>query len=94
MIKTSQDILGLVGAAMSSSDVICKDKSDFSVDFWELDTGLLGELAQKLVNYRTILKISGDFSFEVEKSDAFRDYLREAKTYNWPIQFVGESNHK
>ncbi|GAA0464918.1 hypothetical protein GCM10009096_01790 [Parasphingorhabdus litoris] len=94
MIQTSEEILGLIEEAMSSTGMIYKCKSDFSADFWVLDTGLLGELEQKLVNYQSAIQISGDFSSEVGNSDAFRDYLREAKTYDRPIQFVDESNHK
>jgi len=40
-------------------------------------SGVLGELTQKFVNYRIRLVVLGDVTEYTEKSEAFRDYVRE-----------------
>jgi len=39
---------------------------------------MLGELAQKLVNYRLTLTLTGDFGTELATSRALRDFFRES----------------
>ncbi|MBV7409489.1 DUF4180 domain-containing protein [Maritimibacter sp. DP1N21-5] len=79
MIETKNDIADLVGnAAFSEVAALAMDKSDFAPAFWDLRSGLLGELAQKLVNYRLTLTLTGDFSQELAASRAFRDFIRES----------------
>lgn len=55
-------------------------------DFFDLKTGLAGEILQKFSNYRMKLAIIGDFT-EV-KSKALRDFIRESNTRG-TINFVG-----
>ena len=85
MIKTAQDIHDLIGEYLFSEGDIVRDKCDFTPDFWNLRTGLLGELSQKLVNYRLRLTLTGDFSEEIQNSNAFRDYVCELLARNGPI---------
>ncbi|QQA44856.1 DUF4180 domain-containing protein [Pelagovum pacificum] len=81
MIASSRDIGDLIGAGFSAPDGhLSRDKSDFSPEFWDLRTGLLGELAQKLVNYRMYLTLTGDFSEELAGSRALRDVFQESGT--------------
>jgi hypothetical protein len=47
-------------------------------DFFNLRTGLAGELLQKLVNYRLKLAIAGDISEHLEKSEALKALVRES----------------
>ena len=88
MIETHRDIQDLIGDGLSSAEAIRREKADFAPDFWDLRTGLLGELAQKLVNYRLSLILSGDFTPETTRSRAFRDYVRELIRAGGPIRFA------
>ena len=47
-------------------------------DFFNLRTGLAGELLQKLVNYHLKLAIVGDISAHLEKSEALKALVRES----------------
>jgi hypothetical protein len=47
-------------------------------DFFDLRTGLAGEVGQKFANYRMPLVIIGDLTQWTARSRAFRDYVREA----------------
>ena len=47
-------------------------------DFFNLRTGLAGELLQKLVNYHLKLAIVGDISAHIEKSEALKALVRES----------------
>jgi hypothetical protein len=57
-----------------------------SGDFFDLKTGIAGEILQKFSTYRMRLAIIGDFS-DV-KSKALRDFIRESNTRG-NINFVG-----
>jgi hypothetical protein len=46
--------------------------------FFELRSGLAGEILQKLANYRLNLAVVGDISAHVATSDALRDFVVEA----------------
>lgn len=88
MIATHAHINDLIGDAMGTGAETLRDKSDFSPDFWNLRTGLLGELAQKLANYHITLTLTGDFNPETAASRAFRDYVREIVRAGGPIRFA------
>jgi len=87
MIGSLDDIHDLIGETLFSSHDIMRDKSDFSPEFWDLKSGLLGELAQKLVNYKIQLTLSGDFTPEANASRAFSAYISELSQTNGPIRF-------
>ena len=87
-ISTRNDIQDLIGESFSTEGMLSRDKGDFAEAFWDLRSGLLGELAQKLVNYRAILTLTGDFTPEVARSGAFRDYVRELRDAGGPIRFA------
>jgi hypothetical protein len=46
--------------------------------FFDLRSGLAGEVGQKFANYRMPLVVIGDLTQWIAKSRAFRDYVREA----------------
>ncbi|WP_298491841.1 DUF4180 domain-containing protein [uncultured Maritimibacter sp.] len=88
MIETRDDIIDLIGnAAFSEARDLVMAKDDFAPAFWDLRSGLLGELAQKLVNYGLTLRLTGDFAHETAASNAFRDFVRESRRTG-PIFFV------
>lgn len=51
----------------------------FGADFWRLETRLLGEFIQKFATYRIDLAFVGDLSGPLERSEAFRAFVREAQ---------------
>ena len=64
IIRTAQDALDLMAAISYSHDCskVIIDKACISEDFFDLRTGLAGEILQKFTNYGFALAIVGDFS--------------------------------
>lgn len=58
------------------SDTIILRKDDIAEEFYDLKTGLAGEILQKVSNYRRRLAVLGDF--DSVKSRALRDFIRES----------------
>ncbi len=50
--------------------------SSFAEDFYNLSSGLAGDILQKFENYQVCLAIYGDFS--IYKSKALQDFIRES----------------
>lgn len=77
-LAVGQDALDAIGAAWGSdASTILVPVERFDPRFFELRTGVLGELTQKFVNYRIRLVVLGDVTAHTQASDAFRDYVRE-----------------
>jgi hypothetical protein len=76
IISRSQEILDLIGDLASSdcSRMIIYERN-FHPDFFNLKTGLAGDILQKFSNYRIRLAIIGDFS--VYESKSLKDFIRE-----------------
>jgi hypothetical protein len=80
MIETHADMMDLIGnAAYGDARRITRDKADFAPEYWDMRTGRLGELAQKLSNYGLTLHLTGDLSAEVTESRALHDYFVECQ---------------
>jgi hypothetical protein len=77
IISSAGDILDIMADAGSQgcSRIIIHTES-FSTDFFDLRTGVAGEILQKFSNYRMRLAIVGDFSDLVSKS--WRDFIHES----------------
>ncbi|GID96411.1 DUF4180 domain-containing protein [Amorphoplanes digitatis] len=73
-----QDALDLIGSAFTRSDVVALPASRLGDDFFELRTGLAGEVMQKFVNYQIRLAIVGDISARVEASASLRALVLES----------------
>ncbi|MFD2328122.1 DUF4180 domain-containing protein [Cohnella sp. GCM10020058] len=80
----SGDVIGDVQSALdmmatvryeTGIDRIAIDGSMLAAGFYDLKTGLAGEIAQKFVNYHVKLAIVGDFSGYTSKS--LRDFIYE-----------------
>lgn len=65
-----------MSAQYQHSHAIVINKEAFSDDFFDLKTGVAGEILQKCVMYRIKLAIYGDFS--VYTSKALQDFIRES----------------
>lgn len=72
----ANDLIGLAWGHEAS--VIAVPAEAMPGRFYELRSGLLGEVTQKFANYRLQLVILGDVSQHVAASTAFRDYVHEA----------------
>jgi hypothetical protein len=88
VIQTTNDGVDLLGNAdyLGAKHVIAEDKH-FSPDFFDLKTGLAGEILQKFSNYRMKLTIKGEWQ-EIN-SKALRDFIRECNRGD-SIEFLSE----
>lgn len=60
----------------TNSDRIALNKSGVEEAFFDLSTGIAGEVLQKFINYHAKLAIYGDFS--MYKSRALKDFIYES----------------
>jgi hypothetical protein len=74
LINNVQDALDLM-ANTPSAYLILYEKN-FNKEFFDLNTGILGEILQKFTNYKVRLAIIGDF--EKFKSKSLRDFIYES----------------
>lgn len=78
-LKSECDALDLIGEAMSSRAVLILVPAErLAEDFFQLKTGLAGQIIQKFVMYRRQLVILGDISHYVAGSRALKDFVYEA----------------
>jgi hypothetical protein len=77
-IAGAQDALDVIGAAYAGAEVVVLPVSRLDPRFFELSTGVAGEIMQKFVNYRVRLAIEGDISTYARSSAAFRDLVTES----------------
>ena len=68
---------------------IAVNREAFVEDFYKLSTGVAGEVAQKIVNYRYRLAIIGDFSAYTSKP--LIDYMYECNN-GGHLYFVADEN--
>lgn len=77
-IAGPQDALDLIGEAWgSAATTIVVPVERFDAAFFDLKSGLLGEITQKFVNYGIRLVVLGNIGENVAASSAFGDYVRE-----------------
>lgn len=90
--KKIVDALDLIGEAFGNEavDVVAVPVGRLPDEFFELRSGILGEMAQKFVNYRLRLVIVGDISEHVARSDALRDFVYETNRGN-QLWFVADA---
>lgn len=78
LVASGQDMLDIIGSVQylhGCSRIIIK-KENIAEAFFDLSSGLAGEVLQKVVNYHAALAIVGDFSGY--QSKALRDFIRES----------------
>ena len=73
-VEDAVDVLGNCDYQGASSIVLMSNQ--ISADFFDLKTGIAGEVLQKFSNYRKRLAIVGDFS--QYNSKALKDFIRES----------------
>ena len=76
-IGRDEDILDIMAEVSSNeSDSMIIHSKNLTPDFFDLKTGIAGEILQKFSNYRMRLAIVGDFS--KVKSKSLKDFIRES----------------
>jgi hypothetical protein len=76
-IHSSQDALDVIAnLGVMGADRIIISEHNLSKDFFDLKSGLAGEILQKFSNYNVRLSIIGDFKKYSSKS--FQDFMRES----------------
>ena len=76
-IATGQDFLDLTGWGFEhSTSLYVLEESAFAREFYDLSTGLAGEILQKAATYGIRLAIVG--AFDTVKSKRFRELMGEA----------------
>lgn len=79
VINSAEDGVDLIGNVYYRGfDKVILYQENVSPDFFDLKTGMAGEILQKFSNYRVRLAIVGDFSGYTSK--ALRDFIREGNT--------------
>jgi hypothetical protein len=73
-LQTGSDLLEVL--MNSPSDTVALDAADLDEPFFDLRTGVAGDMLQKVSNYRMRLIILGDFT-KVESS-SLRDFIYES----------------
>ncbi len=77
LLKDLDDFVDLLGnASYLGADLILINKNDLPRDFFDLKTGIAGEILQKFSNYNQRLAVIGDFSGIESKS--LKDFIRES----------------
>ena len=77
LIRETQDALDLMAEVRYlGSDRIILGELNLDPDFFDLKTGLAGEILQKFSNYRMQLAIVGDFS--KYRSKSLKDFISES----------------
>lgn len=90
VIANIEDGLDLVGNVyFQGFDKIIIHEKNITPDFFDLKTGIAGEVLQKFSNYRIRLAIIGDFGDFQSKS--IRDFIRESNQFGH-INFVGSTS--
>jgi hypothetical protein len=74
LIATGSDVLGLIYSR--EEDNIIVRRENIVPGFFDLTTGIAGDVAQKLVNYRRRIAVVGDFTQLESKS--LRDFIYES----------------
>ncbi len=77
-VQDALDLLAEAGSKGAGSLVV--NSKNFAAKFFDLKTGLAGEVLQKFSNYRVRLAITGDFT--VYKSKSLSDFIRECNRGN------------
>lgn len=77
MIQTTSDALDVMGDVYYNGfDKMVLHQKNLAPAFFDLKTGIAGDILQKFSNYRVRLAIVGDFS-RVEK-ESLRDFIYES----------------
>ena len=78
-VAGTQDILDVIGEVWGSgAELVAIPANRFGPSFFDLRTGLAGDVLQKLVNYHLRLAVVGDISAHLAASNALRAFVHES----------------
>lgn len=78
-LQTSRNAIDVIGEARGhGASLAVIPASRLAAEFFQLRTGIAGEVLQKFVNYSVRLAIIGDVSAYSSNSSALRDLIRES----------------
>ena len=82
----------LIGETYGRADLVAVPVARVAPAFFDLRSGVAGEVVQKFVNYRVRLVVVGDIGEHVAASTALRDFVREANRgrQTWFVADRGE----
>ena len=90
-LASEGEAIDLIGEALQlGAELVVVPVERLTEDFFELKSGLAGQILQKFVNYRRRLVILGDISQYVAQSRSFKDFVYEAN-YGTQIWFLKDS---
>jgi hypothetical protein len=90
IINETQDALDIMANAnYQGASCIILHEQNIAPKFFDLKTGLAGDILQKFSNYNTRLAIVGDFTKYESKS--LCDFIRESNKYG-RVNFVSSTN--
>jgi hypothetical protein len=75
-VQDAVDLIAEASAQAASLVILPMDRLD--PRFFQLRTGLAGEMLQKFVNYRVRLAVVGDFAELASQSGPLRDFIYES----------------
>jgi hypothetical protein len=90
IIKKAQDILNLLSfGGEHETNLFMLEEENFDAAFYELKSGMAGEIVQKFSNYHVRAVIVG--SFESVRSKRFREFMAESNKGN-QLRFMQEKD--
>lgn len=92
-VATVQDALDhLISEAFQYAEVVAVPAHRLDDRFFDLSTGLAGEIMQKFVNYQLHLVVVGDITRHLEASAALPDLVHEANQgrHIWFVADLGD----
>jgi predicted dehydrogenase len=79
LLRTAQDAVDLIGEAKSAgANVVVLPVTRLDPAFFQLGTGIAGEMVQKFVTYQVAAAIVGETSQLESESKSLRDFIRES----------------
>lgn len=78
-IENAPSATDVIGEALGErAELVAIPTERLAPEFFDLKTGVAGDIAQKFVNYQVRLAIVGDISDRVEASNSLRDWVAES----------------
>ena len=96
-LKSEREAIELIGEALEQgAKVVLIPVERLVDDFFQLKTGLAGQIVQKFVTYRRHLVILGDISEYVAQSRALKDFVYESNhgTSVWFLRNLQELDER
>ncbi|MEU8298168.1 DUF4180 domain-containing protein [Micromonospora sp. NPDC048909] len=79
VLRDGDAALDVIGDALGrGAELVVLPVSRLGDDFFQLRSGVAGEIVQKFVNYRLRLTVVGDIAARLAASPALRDFVTEA----------------